>query len=200
MLTEVASGPSSISFSHAAIVVICRMTAGDLILGGGKRIIWIMDVKGLAILAVLRGLSFRTWNLIPSRIYAGHEVSWNSWFRILGDSWGPYENEWGLFRALSPSVNRRSRSLLSRRVRRVRCFPANVLTFCADVNAQTRTILARLRRASCSTGSGRSVLRLAKQWKSLSALRRASGKSTRVCRQRECRGEAPYQCDVSRPS
>lgn len=50
-------------------------------------------------------------------------------------------------------------------------------TYWHSPDAQTRTMLARLRRASCLTDSSRSVLRLAKQWKSLSALRGTSSKS-----------------------
>lgn len=95
--------------------------------------------------------------------------------------------EWPISRVFLSINWRPPVSPFTQRVRRVRCFPANVLTFSRG-NAQTRTILARLRRASCSTGSSHSILRLEKQWKSLSALRRTSGKSASLSRTGMLRG------------
>lgn len=137
---------------------------------GGKHVILIMDVKRLAAPASPTTSTVGSFslcvlcsarNLIPPRIYAGHEVPREIHGSRSAIPGGYMKIEWDLSR-VSPTARSFLRSLahsapvglLSRAVRRelLAFRRERTLTFSGG-NAPTRTILSRLRRASCSTGS-----------------------------------------------
>lgn len=167
------------------------------ILGGGKRIISIMDVKSY-IRGIERSFSPRAEFNSPKDLRRSRGLVK---FMVLDSRQFPgghMKIERGLSRAYpfprsGPSP---SPPISPLRVSRVRCFPASMPTFSRG-NAQTRTILARLRQASCSTGSSRSVLRLAKQWGVLERVANNFRQVGEFVENGKCREEVPYQGDVS---